>query len=257
MMERTSYYLCSIYIAISFSAVATATRTLYVKPSIATACQHTPCYAFSDVLQNPSQYLASGTTVFFLAGVHEISYDKGQVVIANVNNLALVGSSSGVGQPHSRLWCKNTFGLTFINSSNISMSYLSIEECGAHFTGEVLQEFSKQFYGMYSVFAVNGTVSAALAFMRVSSLSISGVSVLAPNGYGLWATNVFNSNLTGSTFTNSLSGNFQLYYTDSDLVGVLHRRFFFRIIHSWFINATCNSPGKNAMHVQGMLHALY
>ena len=237
MMERAkSYYL--IYIVISFAAVATATRKLYVKPSIATAYQHTPCYTFSDMLQNPSQYLASGTTIFFLAGVHEISYE-GQVVIANVNSLALVGSGSGVGQSHSRIWCANTFGLAFINSSNISISHLSIKECGANFTGEALHKFSKQYNGTYSVFTVSGTISAALAFMRVTSLSVSRVSVLAPNGYGLWGTNIFDSSLAGSTFSRSLSGNFQLYYTD--MVEVLLKHFFFRIIHSQFMNATCNS----------------
>ena len=239
MMERAkSYYLCSIYIVISFAAVATATRKLYVKPSIATACQHIPCYTFSEMLQNPSQYLASGTTVFFLTGVHVISYE-GQVVIANVNSLALVGSGSGVGQSHSRIWCTNTFGLAFINSSNISISHLSIEECGANFTGETLYKFSKQHNGTYSMFTVSGMVSAALAFVRVTSLSVSRVSVLAPNGYGLWGTNIFDSSLAGSTFSRSLSGNFQLYYTD--MVEVLHRHFFFRIIHSQFMNATCNS----------------
>ena len=87
---------------------------------------------------------------------------------------------------------------------------------------------------------ITSVVSAALVFMEVTSLSISGVSVIAPKGYGLLAMNVFNSNITCSTFSNSSCGNLQLYYTDSDLVRV-DNQFFFKIVSSQFMHGTCNS----------------
>ena len=81
-------------------------------------------------------------------------------------------------------------------------------------------------------------ISAALTFMEMHSLNISGVSVVSPKGYGLWATNLFNSSITGSTFSNSSSGgNFQLYYTPSNLNG----QFFVRIASSRFKHGMCRS----------------
>ena len=131
----------------------------------------------------------------------------------------------------------NAFGLTFISSSNISISHLSIEEGGTHFTGDLLQRFEKHL--PHNESTTTGVVSAALVFMQVTSLSISGVSVIAPKGYGLLAMNVFNSNITGSTFSSS-HGNLQLYYTDSDLVRV-DSQFHFKIVSSQFMHGTCNS----------------
>ena len=97
------------------------------------------------------------------------------------------------------------------------------------FTGDVLQRFEK--HSPYHESTMTGVVFAALIFMQVTSLNISGVSVIAPKGYGLLAMNVFNSNITGSTFSNSSCGNLQLYYTDSDLVRV-DSQFHFKIVSS-------------------------
>ena len=233
-MERTSHCLlhCLCVIVLCHSSVA-VTREVYVRPNSATTCPSPTCYTLEHILQNPSQYLASNARIIFLAGVYDLSM-KSQIVITNVSNLSFVGSGSGLGQLHSRIQCANSFGLAFINSSNISIAHLSMERCGAHFTGEALQNFEDH------ILTTSGVVSAALTFMQVTSLSISGVSVMAPNGYGLWAIDAFNSNITGSTFSNSSHGNLQLYYTDSDLVGV-DRRFFLKITNSQFMHGTCNS----------------
>ena len=218
-------------------ATVACTREVYVRPSNAVICPSLTCYTLDHILQNPSQYLVSNVTIIFLAGVYKMS-TEGQVAITNVSNLAFIGST-GVGHLHSRIQCMNAFGLAFISSSNISISHLSIEECGTHFTGDVLQRFEKRLPQNEST--MTGVVSAALVFMQVTSLSISGVSVIAPKGYGLLAMNVFNSNITGSTFSNCSShGNLQLYYTDSDLVRV-DSQFFFKIVSSQFMHGTCNS----------------
>ena len=207
-----------------------------MRPSSTTACPSPTCYTLEHILQNPSQYLNSNTRIIFLTGFYKISM-KSQVVITNVSNLSFVGSGSGLRQSHSRIQCTNGFGLAFISSSNIRISHLSMDRCGAYFTGE------EHSFGMYSEFAVISVVSAALSFMQVTSLSISEVSVTSPKGYGLWAINVFDSNITGSTFSNSSHGNLQLYYTNSDLVGV-DRQLFLKIANSEFMDGTCNSSSQ-------------
>jgi len=152
------------------------------------------------------------------------------VVVTNVSNLAFVGSGR-VGQPHSRIHCTKNFGLAFMKGKNVSVSNLSIERCGVNFTRAGLQELN-------SVWPSAGVISAALTFVEIHSLNISGVSVTTPNGYGLLATNVFNCSVEGSTFSNSSSsGNLQLYYTPSNLYG----KFFVRISSSQFMHGMCRS----------------
>jgi len=233
-MERTrDYLLHCLWIIILCAAVgAAATGELYVKPSSTAACPSSTCYTLDHILQNPSQYLISNLTIFFLADIYEIS-TQGQVVVTNVNNLAFVGSVRK-GQLHSKIHCTKHFGLAFMKGTNVNVSHLSIERCGVNLTRAVLQEL-KNYWSPTDV------ITATLTFVEKRSLSISGVSVITPNGYGLWATNLFNSNITGSTFSNSSSGNFQLYYTPSNLV---YGQFFLRISSSQFMHGMCHSsPG--------------
>ena len=233
-MERISYYLLQ-WVCIVLCATVACTREVYVRPSSAVVCPSLTCYTLEHILQNPSQYLVSNTTVFFVAGVYNIS-TEGQMAITNVSNLAFIGSTR-VGNWHSRIRCTNAFGLAFINCSNISLLHLSIENCGALFTGDALQRIEKHL--PHNKFMTNGVVFAALGFVQVSLLRISRVSVIAPKGHGLWATNIFNSNITESTFSNSSSGNLLLYYTDSDRVKV-DNQFYIKIVSSQFMHGTCN-----------------
>jgi len=109
-MERTrDYLLHCLWIIILCAAVgAAATGELYVKPSSTAACPSSNCYTLDHILQNPSQYLISNLTIFFLADIYEIS-TQGQVVVTNVNNLAFVGkcqkrSAAQQDSMHKELW---------------------------------------------------------------------------------------------------------------------------------------------------------
>ena len=166
-MERISYYLLHCLCIVLCVSIA-CTREVHVRPSNAVVCPSLTCYTLDHILQNPSQYLVSNMTIVFLAGVYKMS-TEGQVVITNVSNLTFIGST-GVGHLHSRIQCKNAFGLAFISSFNISISQLSIEECGTHFTGDVLQRFEKHL--PHNESTMTDVVSAALVFMQVTSLSI-------------------------------------------------------------------------------------
>ena len=180
------YCLCIIILCAATGAAAT--RELYVRPSHAAACPSSTCYTLDHVLQNPTQYLISNSTIFFLqlADVYEIS-TEGQVVVTDVSNLAFVGSVS-LGQLRTRIRCAESFGLAFVNGTNVSISHMSIEKCGVNFTRAVWQEVE-------NYWSSTDTISAALTFMEMHSLNISGVSVVAPKGYGLWATNLWHNRI--------------------------------------------------------------
>ena len=68
-----------------------------------------------------------------------------------------------------------------MKGTNVNVSHLSIERCGVNLTGAVLQEL-KNYWSPINV------IIATLTFVETKSLSISGVSVITPNGYGLWTT---------------------------------------------------------------------
>ena len=85
-----------------------------------------PCYTLSQVMDNPSNYFTSNTTVVFPPGYHEVS-TEGQLVIQNVNNISLVGDSND----STMIKCIGQFGLAFINVTNLTLSKLSFSMCGA------------------------------------------------------------------------------------------------------------------------------
>ena len=138
-MENTRDYLlhCLCIIILCAAVGAAATRELYVKPSSTAACPSSTCYTLDHILHNPSQYLISNLIIFFLADIYEIS-TQGQVVVTNVNNLAFVGSVRK-GQLLSKIRCTKNFGLAFMKGINVSISQLSIENCGVNFSRAVLQ----------------------------------------------------------------------------------------------------------------------
>ena len=117
--------------------------------------------------------------IIFFADAYEIS-TEGQVVVTNVSNIAFVGSVRK-GQLHSKICYTKHFGLAFMKGTNVNVSHLSIERCGVNLTGAVLQEL-KNYWSPIDV------IIATLTFVETKSLSISGVSVITPNGYGLWTT---------------------------------------------------------------------
>ena len=85
-----------------------------------------PCYTLSQVMDNPSSYFTSNTTVVFPPGHHEVS-TEGQLVIQNVNNISLVGDNND----STMIKCVGEFGLVITNITNLTVSKLQFSMCGA------------------------------------------------------------------------------------------------------------------------------
>ena len=110
-------------VQLHFSASSgTSTSEFSILPNTNTPCLLRPCYTLSQVMDNPSNYFTSNTTVVFPPGYHEVSIE-GQLVIQNVNNISLVGDSTMIK-------CVGQFGLAFINITNLTVSKLSFSMCG-------------------------------------------------------------------------------------------------------------------------------
>ena len=107
------------------SGTSTSTSEFSILPNSNTSCTKRPCYTLSQVMDNPSNYFTSNTTVVFPPGHHEVS-TEGQLVIQNVNNISLVGDNKD-----TMIKCVGQFGLAFINITNLTLSKLSFSMCGA------------------------------------------------------------------------------------------------------------------------------
>jgi len=118
---RTLKLLCIVALMVDSSAV----RELYITPNTSTACPASPCYTIKQVINSPSEFFTSDTMLLFLSGIYEISADA-QVARRDVSNLALKGSGKG-----TTFHCMASFGLTFADITNLTISLLCFEFCGA------------------------------------------------------------------------------------------------------------------------------
>ena len=202
---RTLQLLYIVALTVGSSAV----RELYVTPNTSTACPASPCYTIKQVINSPSVFFTSDTMLWFLSGIYEISADT-QVAVRDVSNLALKGSGKGTATFH----CTASFGLTFADITNLTISLLCFEFCGAKLEGHFMQE-AEILLGTADI-QLNRSMSVVLGFKEVATLSVSQVSVQMQNGYGLWGINLMgNSTIFGSRFTHSSgAGNFVLYFSD-------------------------------------------
>ena len=201
---RTLKLLCIVALMVDSSAV----RELYVTPNTSTACPASPCYTIKQVINSPSEFFTSDTMLLFLSGIDEISADA-QVAMRDVSNLALKGSGKG-----TTFHCMASFGLTFADITNLTISLLCFEFCGAKLESHFMQE-AKILLGTADI-RLNRSISVVLGFKEVAALILSQVSVQMQNGYGLWGINLMgNSTIFGSRFTHSSgAGNFVLYFSD-------------------------------------------
>ena len=109
------------------SGTSANTSEFFIWPNANTPCPMSiKCYTLSQVMDNPSNYFTSNTTVVFPPGYHEVS-TEGQLVIQNVNNISLVGESND----SIVIKCTGQFDLAFINITNLTVSNLFFSMCGA------------------------------------------------------------------------------------------------------------------------------
>ena len=84
----------------AFFQNSTEWRTIYIAPgdddySLAD-CPVDHCFYLQNVFSNSSYFFHSHTTLELLSGVYNITEQVGQLVLTNVNNFKLKGSSSKV-----------------------------------------------------------------------------------------------------------------------------------------------------------------
>ena len=154
MTPKTSYGILLVKLSLlalvqihftASSGTGTSTSEFSILSDSNTPCPMRPCYTLSQVMDNPSNYFTSNTTVVFPPGHHEVS-TEGQLVIQNVN-ISLAGDNND----STVIKCVGEFGLAFINITNLTVSKLHFSKCGASMSS-ALQLATNLFNGTYDPF---------------------------------------------------------------------------------------------------------
>ena len=181
----------------------TTAEQFYVMPSNSTSCPRNPCYTLTDVVQNPSQYFASGTIIKFLPGHHQTNSSRNQtVLIKDMRNISLIGSDRTSGDSMSVIWCTGTLGFAFVNVTTLKIEKLTLLFCQAPILVVDETYIHPEHFRNYLNFTEMSMVT--LYFMQTFNVIISEVAVYNSTGAGLLGVNMLGvSNISQTT----VSGN--------------------------------------------------
>ena len=182
----------------------TSTSEFSILPNSNTPCPMRPCFTLSQVMDNPSNYFTSNTTVVFPPGHHEVS-TEGQLVIQNVNNISLVGDNND----STMIKCVGQFGLAFINITNLTVSRLSFSMCGAAMLNASLLPrklfFETIFYFIRFTFSIPSFPSTfSIYLFNITNLTATKFGISHSKGMGLLGGNIFGvSSIQQAVFVNN------------------------------------------------------
>ena len=219
-------------------------NVFYVKPNKDTTCKETPCHTLLWYTSHGGNtYFKSHSRMIFLPGEH--GFHNTTASIADVTNFSMVGCGTVMtgmdGMTHSecRITCGNTEGgFTFINSSNIQLSQLTFENCGANTSND--QSFD---YGDTRLLSQNA-IFAAVAFITSKNIRLFKVVFRNNFGHGLLVNGCSESfDIDSSVFTGSrphkngkATSNAHFWYRDCSNIDQIS----LNINDSWFTNGSAN-----------------
>ena len=119
--------LLSSLLYITTCTVYTVTPDDHYYPN--TTCHH--CHNLQHYLLNITEYFTSNTQLLFLPGLHHLHTD---LVIQNVHNISLIGSSTNGTTLDTVIQCYSTYGILMTNITNLTVKNITITDCTANFS---------------------------------------------------------------------------------------------------------------------------
>ena len=174
------------------SLVYIATCTIYNVTPDDTTCHH--CHNLQHYLFNATKYFTSNTQLLFLPGLHHLHTD---LIIQNVHNISLIGSTTNGTTPDTVIQCKSSVGIVMNNITSLTVKNLALKKC------------LTKYRSMKPAILITGCSFVKLYFMHIER---------AKNQPSLVGVNI----LGRSTFTNITSYSIHLYYYDSKMMNVNH-----------------------------------
>ena len=191
MYQKITVTLFSLLACFVPSAISTK---YYVQAPGGASCPlNTTCYDLSFYARQADIYFTSDSFFYFLEGKHSLDQP---VIINGINTIKMQGiaeiqqtADENIKQSTAEIHCSNqTNGISFINSSDISMCNLTFINCGI--------QLSQLSY-------LNNHNYTALFFGNVTDITLYQISVINSTQHGIVAINGFGITLSSSSLYNS------------------------------------------------------
>jgi len=148
-----------------------------------TTCHY--CHNLQHYLLNTTKYFTSNAQLLFLPGLHQLHTN---LIIQNVYNFSLIGSTTNGTTPDAVIQCNSSVGIVMTNITNLAMKNMVINNC--------TKQHSKiradlLFEECYNVKLIHIKVFGGLTYSRCGlvAINILGSSVftdLTSNGMIVW-----------------------------------------------------------------------
>ena len=89
-----------------------------------TTCHH--CHNLQHYLLNTTKYFTSNTQLLFLPGLHHLHTD---LIIQNVHNISLIGSTTNGTTPDTVIQCNSSGGIVMTNITNLIVTNITVRGC--------------------------------------------------------------------------------------------------------------------------------
>ena len=110
------------------SIIYVATCAIYNVTPDDTTCHH--CHNLQHYLLNTNKYFTSNTQLLFLPGLHHL---RNNLIIRNVHNISLIGSTTNGTAPDTVIQCNPSVGIVVYNISFLTMKNMVIKRCLAKY----------------------------------------------------------------------------------------------------------------------------
>ena len=89
-----------------------------------TTCRH--CHNLQHYLFNTTKYFTSNTELLFLPGLHHLHTD---LIIQNVHNISLIGSTTNGTTPDTVIQCNSSVGIVMTNITDLIVTNITVRNC--------------------------------------------------------------------------------------------------------------------------------
>lgn len=219
------------------------------------ACSFTAhhCLEITELMENATLYLVSETTVLLLPGTHHIDFNIGNVLVKDIQNVAIRGLGWNNQGQRSQIHCAKSFGLTLVNVTSLTIENVDMVGCGSEFSPQIrnsINEFvwlckrtsALQFSPCEQQFDVTASV---ITIVHSISVSIRNVSITNSRETALAVINTYvQLTLLGvSLVNNSINCVVATIYPFFPLEAIPALTVY-QIINSYFISGNISHSGR-------------
>ena len=169
--------MLSLFI-IASSLIHITICTIYNVTPDDTACHH--CHNLQHYLLNTTKYFTSNTQLLFLPGLHHLHTN---LIIQNVHNISLIGSTTNGTTPDTVIQCDSSVGIVMNNITSLMMKNLAIQKCSVKYGSSKTAILVKHcsFVELHFVYIIT-KAGKTLSLVAVNILGRSHLSHVSCNG---------------------------------------------------------------------------